>query len=256
MTKRLPRKKFAAKRAIARKPRRAPGAFPKRPGRPFEKNSLRASREKRRLAAVARRDARVSPRRTHTSATPCRPTPPRRPDASPGPSPDPIPSWSWTMARSTRSSSRVACASSGCTRACSPATSTWYAPLGARRAPTARPGTASSATPRSSVARAKLAERCRMPTARPGTRRGGCGKRRDLLCFFDVLRHRRFFFFAGSSPVRFLALFKRGATGGGARAPRAHLAANISRASHRLRRPHASPLTTRAATETHHGPEP
>ena len=229
-----------------------PALFPR--GRPFE-NKQFASREKRRLAAVARRDARVSPRRTHTSATPCRPTPPRRPDASPGPSPDPIPSWSWTMARSTRSSSRVACASSGCTRACSPATSTWYAPLGARRAPTARPGTASSATPRSSVARAKLAERYRMPTARPGTRRGGCGKRRDLLFFFDVLRHRRFFF-AGSSPVRFLALFKRGATGGGARAPRAHLAANISRASHRLRRPHASLLTTRAATETHHGPEP
>jgi GMP synthase (glutamine-hydrolysing) len=45
-------------------------------------------------------------------------------------------------------------------------------------------------------------------------------------------------FFRGFFPGSFLALFKRGATGGGARAPRAHLAANISRASHRLRRPH------------------
>lgn len=45
-------------------------------------------------------------------------------------------------------------------------------------------------------------------------------------------------FFRGFFPGSFLALFKRGATGGRARAPRAHLAANISRASHRLRRPH------------------
>ena len=120
-------------------------------------NSLRASREKRRLAAVARRDARVSPRRTHTSATPCRPTPPRRPDASPGPSPDPIPSWSWTMARSTRSSSRVACASSVCTRACSPATSTWYAPPSR----TAR----STRTPRRSL-ELDAAELCRAREAR------------------------------------------------------------------------------------------
>ena len=110
-------------------------------------------------------------------------------------------------------------------------------PARARRAPTARPGTASSATPRSSVARAKLAERYRMPTARPGTRRGGCGKTPRSALFF-----RRFaapaLFFRGFFPGSFLALFKRGATGGRARAPRAHLAANISRASHRLRRPH------------------
>jgi len=214
-------------------------------------NSLRPSREKRRLAAVARRDARVSPRRTHTSATPCRPTPPRRPDASPGPSPDPIPSWSWTMARSTRSSSRVACASSGCTRACSPATSTWYAPLGARRAPTARPGTASSATPRSSVARAKLAERYRMPTARPGTRRGGCGKRRDLLFFFDVLRHRR---------SRVLLWFVTRAFRTRRDRRRSvvveYISPQISRARLTVSVARTRHPSKRAATETHHGPEP
>ena len=61
-----------------RKPRRAPGAF--------LGHFCFELAQKAPPRALALRDARVSPRRTHTSATPCRPTPPRRPDASPGPS--------------------------------------------------------------------------------------------------------------------------------------------------------------------------
>jgi hypothetical protein len=161
--------------------------------------------------ALALRDARVSPRRTHTSATPCRPTLPRRPDASPGPSPDPIPSWSWTMARSTRSSSRVACASSECTRACSPATSTWYAPPSR----TAR----STRTPRRSL-ELDAAELCRAREARltipdahgaPGDsprRLPGNARSAFFSTFCGTARQCRVFF--GSS----LALFERAATGG------------------------------------------
>jgi len=69
-----------------------------------------------------------------------------------------------------------------------------------------------------------------MPTARPGTRRGGCGKRRDLLCFFDVLRHRRFFFFSRVLPRFVFSRFSNAARQAAERARRAHISPQISRA--------------------------